>query len=131
MSQENVLLAHRTYAALQRGDFDEFLSYFDPQVEFRSLVLEMEGVFRGHEGVRQWWAGLRGAFPDWNPSLVEVRDLDDRVLIHASATGKGAASGVGIQTDLWQLVEVRNGRVVWYAAFRTEAEALEAAGLRE
>jgi ketosteroid isomerase-like protein len=131
MSQENLDLAHQAYAALQEGDFDEFLSYFDPEVEFKSLVLELEGVFHGHDGVRQWWEGLLAAFPDWNPSLLEVRDLDDRVLIHASATGRGAASGIGIEDDFWQLVEVRNGRVVSYAAFRTQAEALEAAGLRE
>ena len=30
MSQENVELAHRAYAAFQAGDFDEWVSYFDP-----------------------------------------------------------------------------------------------------
>jgi hypothetical protein len=103
----------------------------DPEIEFSSRVLELEGTFRGHEGLREWVTGLLAAFPDWNPSIVEIRDLGDRVLIHASVRGEGASSGVGIQHDFWQAVEFRGGRVVWYAAFRTEREALEAVGPRE
>ena len=128
MSQENVELARRAYAAFQAGDFDEWVSYFDPAVEFNAS--EMEGSFHGHEGLREWAAGLLAAFPDWRPSIVEMRDLDDLVLIHATARGAGAGSGVGIEVDFWQAVEFRDGRMVWYAAFRNEAEALEAVGLR-
>jgi hypothetical protein len=32
---------------------------------------------------------------------------------------------------LWQLAELKDGRIVWYRAFRTEEEALEAVKLRE
>jgi len=129
MSQENVELAHRAYAAFQDGDFDEWVSYFDPDVEFSQTA--MEGTFRGHEGLREWAAGLLAAFPDWKPSIVETRDLGDRVLIHGSASGEGASSGLGVDVDFWQAVEIRHGRVVWLSAFRTEADALEAVGLRE
>ena len=129
MSRENVELAHRAYAAFQAGDFDEWVSYFDPEVEFSAT--EMEGPFRGHEGMREWATGLLAAFPNWKPSIVETRDLGDRVLIHGSASGEGAGSGVGIKVDFWQAVEFRGGRIVWYAAFRTEADAREAVALRE
>jgi ketosteroid isomerase-like protein len=129
MSQENLELARRAYAAFQAGDFDEWVSYFDPEVEFSQTA--MEGTFRGHEGLREWAAGLLAAFPDWKPSIVEIRDLGDRALIHGSGSGEGASSGIGIEVDFWQVVEVRGGRVVWCAAFRTEADALEAVGLRE
>jgi ketosteroid isomerase-like protein len=131
MSQENVEVVRRAYAAMKAGALDEFISCFDPEVEFSSRVLELEGTFRGHEGLREWVTGLLAAFPDWNPSIVEMRDLGDRALIHGSMRGEGASSGVGIQEDFWQAVEFRGGRMVWYAAFRTEAEALEAVGLRE
>ena len=39
--------------------------------------------------------------------------------------------GLGVNVDFWQAVEIRDGRVVWLSAFRTEADALEAVGLRE
>ena len=111
MSRENVELARRAYAAFQAGDFDEWVSYFDPEVEFSQTA--MEGSFRGHEGLREWAAGLTAAFPNWKPSIVETRDLDERVLIHAAGSGEGAGSGVGVEVDFWQAVEFRDGRMVW------------------
>jgi ketosteroid isomerase-like protein len=131
MSQENVELVYRCYDALQADDIDTFLEYVDPEVEWRSLILEIEGVFHGRDGVREWWSGLRSVFPDWRPSIVEVRDFGERVVIHARGIGSGAASGVGVDDDFWQVAEVQQGRIVWYRAVRTEQEALEAAGLSE
>jgi hypothetical protein len=32
---------------------------------------------------------------------------------------------------MWQAVTMRDGKLSWWASFRTEAEALEAAELRE
>ena len=129
MSQENVELARRAYAAFQAGDLDRWVGYFDPEVEFSWTA--MEGSFRGHQGLREWAAGLLAAFPDWKPSIVEIRDLGDRALIHGCAGGEGARSGLGVQVDFWHVLEIRGGRVVWSAAFRTEADALEAVRLRE
>jgi ketosteroid isomerase-like protein len=63
MSQENVELARRAYEALGRDDLDELLALVDPEVEWHSLVLEMEGTFHGHEGVRRWWTSLHSVFP--------------------------------------------------------------------
>jgi ketosteroid isomerase-like protein len=128
MSEENIELVTRCYEALAADDLDEFLSFFDPHVEFRSLILEIEGTFHGREGVRTWWNGLKSVFPNWNPSLVEVRDLDPCVVARARGTGSGVASGVGLDDEFWQVVEIRNRKIVWYRAVRTEREALEAAG---
>ncbi len=131
MSQKNEEIAKRMYEALERDDIEAFLADVDPYVEFYSLILEIEGVFHGHEGVREWWSGIRTTFPDWMPSLVEIRAFGDRVVIHGRGSGSGAASGVGIDEDFWQVAELRDGRMTWYRAVRTEKEALEAAGLSE
>ena len=131
MSKENIEITKRAYEKLQRNDIDGFLKYVDPEVEWHSLILEIEGVFRGHDGVRRWWREITSVFPDWQPSIVEVRDLGDWVLIHARGMGRGAASGVGIEDDFWQVGLIADGRITWYGAFRNERDALEAAGLSE
>lgn len=131
IARANIERTYRAYEALQADDIETFLTYVDRDVEWHSLILEIEGVFRGHDGVREWWNGLRVVFPDWNPSIVEAREFGDRVVIHGRATGSGAASGVGIDDDFWQVAEFQGGRIVWYRAVRTEREALEAAGLSE
>jgi hypothetical protein len=67
MSQENVETARRACAAFLARDIDEWVGYHDPEVVFETLISEVEGPYRGHEGLRQWAAGLLAAFPDWTP----------------------------------------------------------------
>jgi ketosteroid isomerase-like protein len=132
MSQENVEIARRAFEALTvHDDIDAFLAFVDPDVEWHSLILEIEGTRHGHDEVRGWWRTIRTTFPDWSPAIVAVRDLGDWVAIHARGTGTGAASGVGVEYDFWQVAAFQDGRMVRYHGARTEAEALEATGLRE
>ena len=129
MSEENAELVRRGYEALERDDIETFVALTSEEVEWHSLVLELEGVFRGHDGVREWWRGIRTVFPDWHPELLEVQAIGDHVLMHGRGVGRGASSGVGIDDDFWQIAEFRDGLVVRYYATRTKVEALEAAGL--
>ncbi len=62
MSQENVEIARRAYEAFGRGDFEAFAALLHPEVEFESLILEMEaGSYRGLE--------VRGSNPLGRASL--------------------------------------------------------------
>ena len=131
MSQENVEIVRATFEAFRRRDLDAFLRCFDPNVEYRSLVLELEGSYHGHEGMRSWWDSVLAVFPDWNPQLADTRDLGQHVLSRVRAEGHGTGSGISLERDIWHLAEIRDGRMESSAFFRTEHEALEAAGLRE
>jgi ketosteroid isomerase-like protein len=131
MSRENVEVAKRAFEAFQQDDIERFLSYIHPEVEWHSRLAEMEGTHHGHDGVRRWWASLFEVFPDWRPTITEVRDLDDFVLFHVDVAASGAGSGLGVDEDFWQVAEIQGGRIVWYRVCPTEQEALEAVVLRE
>jgi ketosteroid isomerase-like protein len=130
MSQENVEVVRGTFDAFNARDLDAFLGYMDPEVEYRSLVLEVEGAYHGHEGIRSWWESVLTVFPTWSPQIVEARDLGDRVVSRVRAEGRGTGSGIALERDIWHLAEVRDGRLRTSAFFRTEQEALEAAALQ-
>ena len=51
MSQENVELLHRAYDAFNRRDLDALLALCDPDVEFISYTMQVEGgdPYRGHD----------------------------------------------------------------------------------
>jgi ketosteroid isomerase-like protein len=131
MSEENVEMAHRFYDAFNRRDFDALLAFMDPEVEFASRFMEMEGdpYYRGHDGVREWWRTLLAIFPDFSVEVLEVRDLGDSGIAALRLRGHGADSGVPFDEAMWQTVKVRDGKVTWAHNFGSEAEALEAAGL--
>jgi ketosteroid isomerase-like protein len=128
MSQENVELAYRAYDAFNRRDWDAALALMDDEVEVESRLVAMEGVYHGHEGVRRWWDDFLGALPDYTVEVEELRDLGDVTLAHFR--GRGHARDTPLVDPVWQPVRWRDGKCVWWRVCPTEAEALEAAGLR-
>jgi len=128
MPEDNAGTVRKSYDAFLRRDLDEFLSYHDPEVEFRSLVLEVEGVYRGHDGLRSWWENVVDVFPDWQPQIEDAREAGDLVLLHVRVQGRGTGTGIDLDRHSWNVVEVHDGRIVSSAFYRTEEEALEAIG---
>ena len=130
MSEENVELLRRGFTALNHSDLEVFLATVHPEVEFTSLIAEAEGqTFRGHDGVRRWWqevvlplGGLHGE-PD------EIRDLGDTALARVVATYR--PRGVEVPQTIWIIVRYRDRMAIWWQFFRTQAAALDAAGLSE
>jgi hypothetical protein len=106
----------------------------DPEVEFTPYEVFVQGgdPYRGHVGARSWWKESFEVLPDLRVAEVhEVRDLGDRTFVHGRLRGQGAASGAPIERTMWLASEWRNTKRVWWCAFGSEAEALEAARQRE
>ena len=63
MSRETLVCAHRAMATLSRGDLRGLIALADPEVEWHSFfaALDEGGVYRGHEGTRQYLSDLDDA----------------------------------------------------------------------
>ena len=131
MSQENVELYLGAFDAFNRRDLDALLALMDDDVEVVTRIAPMEGGFHGHDGMRRWWENMLTAFPDFDIEVVDVRDLGDVTLASLRAVGHGAGSDLPFEDRLWHAGRWRRGKCVWWRAFETETEALEAVGLRE
>jgi ketosteroid isomerase-like protein len=133
MSRENVERTYRAHGAFNRRDLDDFLSLHDTDLEFTPYERALEGLgpYRGHDGVRRWWGEALEILPDLKVELDEVRDLGDMTLVRGRLRGQGAESGAFFERTYWGLFRWRDKRVVWWHAFQSEAEALDAVGLRE
>src|SRR5438874_181751 len=129
MSRENVELTYRLYEAVTRRDLDALLAVMDEDVELVSVLVSVEGGYRGQDGIRRWWQHIYDAFSDYPVEVENVRDLGDRTLAALHLHGHGLDSGAPIDQSLWQVVEWRHAKALRLESFRTEAEALEAAGL--
>jgi ketosteroid isomerase-like protein len=133
MSQENVALALRAYDAFNRRDLDAFLALCDPDVEFISYLMQVEGgdPYRGHDGIRSWWERLLAVYPDFTTQIEEVRELGDLTFARIRIHGRGLESDAPMDQAVWQVADYRHGKVIWWRFTRSEADALAAAGLRE
>lgn len=129
MSEENAELVQRLFNAWNRGDYDAARDVFDPDVEVEAVLGgDLDGTYFGHAGLAKlmrFW----GAFGSFHSDIERCIPAGDAVvtLMHHHATGK--RSGIDVDMRNWQVFTVRNGRVVRYGLFSTEAQALEAAGL--
>ena len=144
MSQENVEIVRRNYAALvegfERGDFetarfDAFFEWLDPEIDWRGPreFPDLAEPRVGPEGVREYAGVLFEAIEDYRMVPEEFIDAgDDRVLVFSREGGRGRGSGAEVITQptahLWT---IRNGRAVRMQSYWERSEALEAAGLSE
>ena len=131
MSRENVEIVRRMYDAFARGDYETSLSYNDSEIEFSQPGDEPGGgTYHGHEGVIEAFAKWLGAWDDYGVEAEELIDFGDDVLARTRHHGRGKGSGVEVEMQIFQLLTLRNGKVVRMRMYYDEAEALEAVGLR-
>jgi ketosteroid isomerase-like protein len=116
ISEENVELAYRAFDAFARHDLDVFVAFHDPDCEIQPLLAAVGGNYHGHDGVREWWGDLFGAFPDLSFRFDEVRELGDRTLGSARITAHGAhgmdSVAPMVEQVSWILAEMRDEKVV-------------------
>ncbi len=128
MSQENVERCQAAYDAFNRRDFERLLELHCEDVEVTPLAAAVSSSYRGSDGLRRYWRDLLSHFPDFTTDAVEVRDLDSLTLSAVRFRGSGAGSEAPFEQLVWQLAEWRDGRIVWWRSYRTEGEAIDAAG---
>ena len=131
MSQENVEIVRAWIDAFDRGGIEETMRYLDPDIEWTTAVTYLKaGTYHGHEGVRQW---MQGAFAGWESLRVEPErfvDAAEQVVVPLQIIARGK-TGTHAVFNFTTLAEVQRGMIVRIRNYTNQAEALEAAGLRE
>ena len=131
MSQENVETFRRNNEAVSRGDIEAALVALDPDIEFIPRRAAVQGVYRGHEGMRQFFGENVESFDLYQVSYQEFRDLGDRLLAFGTVRVRGKESGVEVTTPTAIVATFRDGKMVRVEDYRERSEALKAVGLEE
>ena len=128
MSDENLELVRRRFAAALGDDWETALEALDPDVEIHDYdIPDAGGVFRGHEGYRAW-------VERWTDGWESVRmeDPEFRVVSEDCIIGlfrmitTGAHSGLELERDDAVVYRFRAGKIVRLEYFNDQAQALEA-----
>ena len=109
MSQENVELAWQASGAWNDGGIDALLEYLDADVEWHPPPESMEpGIYRGHDGVRDYLGRLAEIFEEQHVEPLEVIDVDDeRVISVIRVIGRSEHSALELNADWAWLITVR------------------------
>ena len=131
MSQENVEIVLRAYAAFSQGDLTTVLQQFDPEVVSYTAAPLDPAEYRGPEGFLEWCDNWLSAFDDFTNEVESHVETGEAVVLRVRQRATGATSGVPVERTFW-LVHVFSGeRIARIGIHANEQQALAAVGLSE
>ena len=131
VAESGVDIVRGLFDAFAAGDRVGWRDRVDPDVvwDMSTSPLPSAGVYRGHEGVEQFFRDWMGTWDDYRLETLEVIDAGrDRVVVVFRQSGRGRASGIVIDRLFFGLYELADGKLVRFRPFDSREAALEAAG---
>jgi ketosteroid isomerase-like protein len=128
--EEMIAVLRRLHDVFNRGDFEAAVQLAHPDVEL--VRRGGQSSVKGVAALREWLEP--DAFEEQRLEPLDFRVNGDKVLVREHATGRGAGSGIEVDTVGWVVWTLDDHGLVKKAQLflpHEEAEALEAAGLRE
>lgn len=121
-------LAAGAIAALNDRDLEALRRYIDPELVFNSRLVALGGdVYRGIEGMRQYFDDVDSTWNGFDVDIDEFHDLGERAVVVIRARGRGKASGVPLDQQIGQVWTWRGDRLHHVDAFEEPAEAFRVA----
>jgi ketosteroid isomerase-like protein len=133
MSEENVEIVRKAFAAFSRGDLEGTLDHLAPDLEFypSGRFMDTQPIYHGREEWTNFWSTFHAAWEQITISIQRIENVGDRVLVLGTFHGTGHESGVEVSVEAAWLARVKDGLVAVMHSFASWDEALEAAGLSE
>jgi uncharacterized protein len=126
MSQENVEVVRRTFEAYNRGDFAEAVAELAPDVVWE-IGQELPAL--GPAAIKSMWERWEDPWDELETVPEEYIDAGDQVVVTVRYSGRGRGSGIELDDLLFDVYDLREGKIVRKREFKTRAEALAAAGV--
>jgi hypothetical protein len=142
VSEENVerwrALLERLLVASGESDWDAWLAEVEeglaPDIRWDASEVPMPdlaGRYRGREAVIRWWREWLAAW-DTVQFDYELVDAGDRVVLLVDQQMRGRSTGIEVGIGKYaQVATFTDGLISHYKIYRSQADALEAAGLSE
>ncbi len=123
-------LARETFAALNNRDVDRFIAAFAPDAEWWPLRSSTEGPYRGHDGIRAYFADTAEMFEHLRADLEEIHQGDDVMLAFGRLDAQGRGSGARVELVIaWVLRFGADDKVIWAKSFADRDDAIAECGL--
>ena len=132
MSQQDLEVVRSMLATLNESGVEAALDQIHPDFEgVTPPELSPEpDTYRGHEGIRRYFAGFEGVMDEVRWEADELMEApNDRVVAGIRLLTRSVATGLELELPVWQVCTVRDGKVLRIEGFAEREDALRAAGL--
>jgi ketosteroid isomerase-like protein len=134
VARRNVEILKRARAAFSRRDFDDLLPLISDDMELHPAIggaFVGATTYTGKEGLRRYWEDIMEVIEDFQFEALSFSAWRDYLIVPNRISGRGATSGIDIDTEMTFIWRVRDGKLVWGATFFSREEGLEAIGASE
>jgi ketosteroid isomerase-like protein len=114
VSQSNVEVVQRLFELFEQDGIEPALEVMHPDIviEIPPDMSAEPDTYRGHDGVRRYFAGFDGMLDEVSYEAVEIIPVGDAVVASARMSGRGASSGLDVGIDAYVVHELADGKVV-------------------
>ena len=120
---DRVAEARANIDAFNRRDVDAIVATFAANVEWWPLRSATEGPYRGHDGIRDWFADTAEQFEYMRATVDDVREEGDAVVLSGELRVKGRQSGASIDQPITWIFRYAGDKVVWGKSYSDPDEA--------
>jgi ketosteroid isomerase-like protein len=107
----NLDLVRSIYAEWERGDFSS-VGWADPYIKFEIVGGPDPGSWTGLAGMAEGWRQWLAAWDDYSAEADQYREPDgERVVVFGRMSGRGRTSGVKVETQFVNALDIQAGKV--------------------
>jgi ketosteroid isomerase-like protein len=129
VGETNAEVVRRMFEGFAESGIDGVLDRIDEDVviEIPPELSAEPDVYRGHDGVRRYFAGFEGMIDDLRYEALELIPVGEHVLVRARLAGRGVSSGLDTELHVVVLHTLTDGKVVFIRPFPDVESARAAA----
>jgi ketosteroid isomerase-like protein len=133
VADEDYEVVRRAWAAFSQVDEDGALAELHPEIEVEPFGAAMEGKsYRGYEEVLGWWRGeILATWERFEVFPERFLRVGDKLLVTGRWNARGLESGVELDIPASWVVEVRDGKIVYWQTYTDPAQARRDIGLED
>jgi ketosteroid isomerase-like protein len=135
VSEENVEIVRRMYAAFAARDWTALADLWHPDIEYETLDAApgVRGCYRGLREITEFFDSWADPYGEFRVEAEAIVDLGEQVVAverHAARGLRGSKAAAWIDHSFACLISFRDGRIWRVKEYPTREEALDAAGSR-
>ena len=132
-AESDAELITRMLREWNRADVDALLELFDAEVEVRPALSTFlaSTVYRGHEGIRAWYAETNEPWAELQAEPERFIDAGERTVVIIALHARVPGGRVDVGARIAHVVTIRDGKIVRLDGYDEPDDALAAAGLSQ
>lgn len=124
------LVRHAYDEAWNTGDLEALVALADEDIVLTTTGAfpDIQPQYRGHDGIRRFWADVRDPWEELSIEVVSVTERGDEILTLLRFRARGR-EGMSVDMKFGQVGKLRDGLVISIVSYADWASAAAAVGL--